>query len=170
MRRFKLYSITVVPGKIVPVTVTITISEGFGIRITGLPDSAVKETLLRVVTAIQSAGSTVPGKRIAIEVSPALPHKLPYSQLDLPIALGLLAIKEELYTKTDINNRLIAGELRLNADVVEPQLCDCIDISQMAKLARSLGLKGLVVPSVLKKEQQMPADLQITRIRHLRYR
>lgn len=170
MEKIKLHSIAVVPGKLIPVTVTITASEGLGVCITGLPDSAVRETLLRVVTAIQNTGSTVPGKRITIEISPALPHKSPYSQLDLPIALGLLVIKEELYTKADIDSKLIAGELRLNADVVEPQLCDCIDIPQMAGLARSLGLKGLVVPSVLKKEQQMPADLQVTRIRHLRYR
>ena len=40
----------------VPVTVEIDISSGIGIHLVGLADVAVKESLLRTMTALQSMG------------------------------------------------------------------------------------------------------------------
>ena len=48
----------------VPVTVEVDITRGIGIHLVGLADVAVKESLMRTVTALQSMGFHVPGKRI----------------------------------------------------------------------------------------------------------
>lgn len=53
----------------VNVTVEVDISSGIGIHLVGLADAAVKESLLRTVTALQSLGFRIPGKRIVINLS-----------------------------------------------------------------------------------------------------
>lgn len=47
----------------VPVTVEVDINSGIGIHLVGLADVAVKESLLRTMTALQSIGFRIPGKR-----------------------------------------------------------------------------------------------------------
>lgn len=53
----------------VPVTVEVNITLGIGIHLVGLADAAVKESLLRTVTALQAKGFHVPGKKIVNNLS-----------------------------------------------------------------------------------------------------
>ena len=53
----------------VKVTVEVDITPGIGIHLCGLGDAAVKESLLRTVTALQSLGYHIPGKKIVINLS-----------------------------------------------------------------------------------------------------
>lgn len=53
----------------VPVVVEVKIDRGIGIHLVGLADVAVKESLLRTVTALQSMGFHIPGKKIIISLS-----------------------------------------------------------------------------------------------------
>ena len=78
----------------VPVNVEVNISSGLGIHLVGLADAAVKESLLRTVTALQSMGFRIPGKKIVINLAPADMHKKG-SGYDLPIALGIIASSEQ---------------------------------------------------------------------------
>ena len=75
----------------VPVTVEVDIASGLGVHLVGLADAAVKESLLRTITAMQSMGFRIPGKKIVINLAPADMHKKG-SGYDLPItpAGGLL--------------------------------------------------------------------------------
>ena len=73
----------------VPVTVEVNITLGVGIHLVGLADAAVKESLLRTVTALQAKGFHIPGKKIVINLAPADLHKQG-SGYDLPIALGII--------------------------------------------------------------------------------
>ena len=54
----------------IPITVEVNISNGIGIHLVGLPDAAVKESLLRTVTALQTLGFHIPGKKIVINLAP----------------------------------------------------------------------------------------------------
>lgn len=74
----------------VPVTVEVDITHGIGIHLVGLADVAVKESLLRTVTALQSLGFRIPGKKIVINLAPADVRKNG-SGYDLPIAVGIIA-------------------------------------------------------------------------------
>ena len=47
----------------VPVDIEVQIQLGIGIHLVGLADTAVKESLLRTVSALQAQGFHVPGKR-----------------------------------------------------------------------------------------------------------
>ena len=53
----------------VPVTVEIDITSGIGIHLVGLADVAVKESLLRTITALQSMAFRIPGRKIVINLS-----------------------------------------------------------------------------------------------------
>ena len=53
----------------VKVTVEVNIDRGIGIHLVGLADVAVKESLLRTTTALQSLGYHIPGKRIVNNLS-----------------------------------------------------------------------------------------------------
>jgi magnesium chelatase family protein len=123
----------------VPVTIEVNINLGIGIHLVGLADAAVKESLLRTVTALQSKGYHVPGKKIVINLAPADMHKQG-SGYDVPIALGIIAASEQRGLP-DLENYLIMGELGLDASVrpVSGAL-------PMVELARRMGYKGCILP------------------------
>ena len=99
----------------VHVTVEVDISPGLGIHLVGLADAAVKESLLRTVTALQSLGFKIPGKRIVINLAPADIHKNG-SGYDVPIALGIIAASGQMELP-GIEDYIIMGELGLDGAV-----------------------------------------------------
>ena len=62
----------------VPVTVEVDIVQGIGIHLVGLADIAVKESLLRTITALQALGFRIPGKKIVNNLSVYQQFKLLY--------------------------------------------------------------------------------------------
>lgn len=123
----------------VPITVEVDITKGIGIHLVGLADVAVKESLLRIMTALQAIGFRVPGKKIVINLAPADMHKNG-SGYDLPIALGIIAASGQCELP-DIDKYLIMGELGLDAS-----LRPVTGTLPMAELANSMGLKGCILP------------------------
>ena len=123
----------------VPVTVEVDIRSGIGIHLVGLADAAVKESLLRTITALQSMGYRIPGKKIVINLAPADMHKKG-SGYDLPIATGIIAAsgQEELPLAGEF---IIMGELGLDGTVrpVPGAL-------PIAELASARGFRGCILP------------------------
>ena len=74
--------------------------------IVGISDSAVKETLVRVQSAIRNSGLEYPNERVLISLSPADLRK-EGNGFDLSIALGIL---QKQFTE-DV---LVMGELELS--------------------------------------------------------
>lgn len=62
----------------VKVTVEVNIERGLGLYLVGLADAAVKESLLRTTTAIESLGYSIPGKKIVNNLSVYQQFKLLY--------------------------------------------------------------------------------------------
>lgn len=123
----------------VPVTVETEISNGIGIHLVGLADEAVKESLLRTVTALQSLGCRIPGKRIVINLAPAELVKRGCG-FDLPIALGIISASEQ-ESLPDREKYIIAGELGLDGS-----LRDIPGWMQAAELAKESG-KACILPT-----------------------
>ena len=97
----------------VPVSVEVDASTGLpGFTLVGLPDSAVRESRERVVSAIRSVGKVVTGFRTTVNLSPA-DLKKEGSALDLPLAMGLLVATGEI-SVPDINRYVFVGELSLD--------------------------------------------------------
>ena len=123
----------------VPVTIEINITAGVGIHLVGLADAAVKESLLRTVTALQSRGFRIPGRKIVINLAPADMHKSG-SGYDLPIALGIIAASGQRDLPL-LGNYLIMGELGLDGSIryVPGTL-------PMAELAERTEMEGCIFP------------------------
>ncbi len=89
-------------------------------RIVGLPDAAVRESIDRVTTAITNSGKHYPtGHKITVNLAPADVKKEGPS-FDLPIAIGLMATSEEKNGKLKDNALAMcamAGELALDGRV-----------------------------------------------------
>src|SRR3954466_16101580 len=85
------------------------------IVVVGLPDTAVKESKDRVTTAISNSGYHWPRKRTTINLAPADVKKEGPS-FDLPIALGMIAVAQEI-DLPEIESYCFVGELALTGAV-----------------------------------------------------
>ena len=123
----------------IPVVVEVDISTGIGIHLVGLADVAVKESLLRTMTALQSMGMRIPGKKIVINLAPADMHKKG-SGYDVPIALGIIAASGQCELP-GLGKYIIMGELGLDASIREVP-----GALPMAELAIREGFEGCILP------------------------
>ncbi len=123
----------------VPVTVEVDITPGIGIHLVGMADIAVKESLLRTITALQSLGYHIPGKKIVINLAPADMHKSG-GGYDVPIALGIITASGQVELP-GLRKYLIMGELGLDGSVREVS-----GALPFADLARERGLEGCILP------------------------
>lgn len=125
--------------KAVPVTVEVEIGGGIGIHLVGLADAAVKESLLRTVTALQAKGFHIPGRKIIINLAPADMHKQG-SGYDITIALGIIAASGQR-SMPHLEEYLIMGEMGLDGSIryVSGTL-------PMVELAREKGYRGCIFP------------------------
>ena len=140
--------------KAVPVTVEVEISMGIGIHLVGLADVAVKESLLRTVTALQAKGFHIPGKKIIINLAPADMHKQG-SGYDIAIALGIIAASEQRRLP-GLEKYVIMGELGLDGSIrrVSGSL-------PMVELAIGKGYEGCILPEASAMEAVDYTDTRI---------
>lgn len=115
------------------------IENGIGIHLVGLADVAVKESLLRVCTALEALGYRIPGRKIIINLAPADLQKNG-SGYDLPIAVGILAASGQLPSE-HVGEYLMMGELGLDGSVR-----DISGALPYAQLCRDEGMKGCILP------------------------
>lgn len=123
----------------VPVRVEVDIRSGIGIHLVGLADAAVKESLLRTITSLQSMGFRIPGKKIVINLAPADMHKKG-SGYDVPIAVGIIAASGQRKLPL-VKDYIIMGELGLDGTVRE-----VTGALPTVELAVKNGLKGCILP------------------------
>ena len=107
--------------------------------IVGLPDTAVKESIERVRSAIVNSGYPFPMSRLLVNLAPADIRKEGPS-FDLPIAVGLLLAEQVIQTQHH-KRLLFAGELALDG-----RLRPINGVINLAILARSHAMRGIVVP------------------------
>jgi len=126
----------------------------------GLPDAAVKESDDRVFSALSNSGYRPPRTRTTINLAPGhLRKEGPF--YDLPIALGILAATQQLQTD-QLDHWLIAGELSLSGATrpVRGALA-------MARLARKLGKRGLLLPAISAEEAACVEGVAVHRVESL---
>ncbi|MBS1527754.1 MAG: magnesium chelatase, partial [Bacteroidetes bacterium] len=122
------------------ITLETKIMPGIGYFIVGLPDEAIKESLHRVESAINSAGLNMPRQKILISMAPAgLPKA--GAMFDLAIAVSILAASGQLNYK-NLERYLFTGELSLYG-----KLRPVKGVLSMAMKAQQYGLRSIIVPS-----------------------
>lgn len=137
---YKCYCATCVGVEAVVVTVEVDLSTGIGLHLVGLPDSAVRESLLRVVTALTSYGFRIPGRKLVVNLAPADIRK-EGSAYDLAIAIGLLAVSQQIGLP-DGGDYLIMGELALDGRIRPVN-----GVLPVALQARDDGFRGCIFPA-----------------------
>ena len=98
--------------------VEVEVNAGYGdtiIVIVGLPDTAVKESRDRVMTALINSGFAFTFGRTTINLAPADVKKEGPS-FDLPIAVGMVAASEQMESER-LDKFAMVGELALNGAV-----------------------------------------------------
>ena len=110
------------------VKVTAEIKDGIGCHITGIPDKNIKELLLRVLTARQSIGYTLPSKKIIVSVD-GFSDGWSTKELDLPVAVSIYALQKGVFLDTD--GVLLTGGLSLTGELNEVN--GAVHLSSFAK-------------------------------------
>src|ERR1700704_5067259 len=131
------------------------------IFIVGLPDTAVKESLHRVTTAVTNSGYRLPRGRTTVNLAPA-DIKKEGPSFDLPIALGMVAVTEEI-NSTPFENFSFVGELALDGAVRPVK-----GVLPVALEARKRGKRALFVPEANAREAAMVDKIDIYGVQNLR--
>src|SRR6201996_3989212 len=92
----------------ITITVEVNVTEGLHTFIVGLPDSAVKESIQRIESAIKSNGFFMPRTKLVVNLAPAGIRKFG-SAFDLPIAMGILAASEQIPEAALLKDYVIMG-------------------------------------------------------------
>jgi len=145
------------------ITITVEINEmsGSGYYIVGLPDSAVKESLQRVESAIKTNGYFMPRRKLVVNLAPADIRKTG-SAFDLSIAIGTLAASEQLPDPEQLKDYIIMGELNLDGTVQPIKGALPIAIT-----ARKEGFKGLILPLQNASEAAIVNNLNVYGVTHI---
>jgi len=152
----KIFGSSVYGVEAIPITVEVNwTSQGKEYCIVGLPDSAIKESVQRVESALKSNKFEMPRTRIVINLAPADIRKTG-TAFDLPIAMGILVASEQLAISPLFQEHVIMGELSLDG-----KLRPIRGALPIALQARKDGYKGLIIPSENSKEAAMVSGLNV---------
>ncbi|HLP16846.1 MAG TPA: YifB family Mg chelatase-like AAA ATPase [Bacteroidota bacterium] len=127
----------------------------------GLPDSAVRESRGRVVTALNNSAYYYPNKRITINLAPA-DVKKEGSSYDLPLAIGMLASSGQIGCD-NLRRYVILGELALDGT-----LRPVHGILPIAIEVRKRKIPGLILPKGNAREAAMVEGIDVYGVDSLR--
>jgi magnesium chelatase family protein len=144
------------------IKVEVDISAGLpAFNIVGLPDTSVRESRDRVMSAIKNSELKFPTKRITVNMAPA-DVKKEGASFDLAIALGILAAHGQV--KTDkLKDYIFLGELALDGSIRQVR-----GVLSIALTLRRENIKGIIVPEQNKNEAGVIETLAVYPVTHLR--
>lgn len=136
------------------ITIEVTVDKGIKFFLVGLPDSAVKESQQRILSALKYNGYEWPRRQITINMAPADIRK-EGSAYDLPIAMGVMASSEQLPANA-LADYIIMGELSLDGSLQPIKGALPIAIQ-----ARKEGFKGFILPKQNAREAAIVNNLEV---------
>jgi len=126
----------------------------------GLPDSAVRESMFRIGTAVKQTGFHMPRRRMIINLSPADIRKEGTSY-DLPMAIGALAADGQIGNE-ELSKYIIMGELSLDGSILPIKGALPIAIQ-----ARKEKFKGFILPKQNAREAAIVNQIDIIGVESL---
>ena len=143
------------------VTIEVNCSNGIRFFMVGLPDTAVKESHERIVSALQHNGYKFPRRQIIINMAPA-DIKKEGSAYDLPLAIGILA-SAEMVSNEKLGQYMLMGELSLDGSILPVR-----GILPIAIKAREEGFTGLIVPKANVMEAAVVNNLDVYGVENIK--
>ncbi|HEV2354889.1 MAG TPA: YifB family Mg chelatase-like AAA ATPase, partial [Puia sp.] len=157
----KLFGSAVYGVEATTITVEVNVTAGLHTYVVGLADSAVRESIQRIESAIKSNGYFMPRTKVIVNLAPAGIRKSG-SAFDLPIAIGVLAATGQLPAE-GLGDYVIMGELGLDGHI--HSIKGALSIAIQTRKER---FKGLLVPASNGSEAAIVNQLQVYSFSHLR--
>ena len=136
------------------VTVEVSMTRGVQFHLTGLADTAVKESYDRIKAALANNGFKMPQMDITVNLSPA-DIKKEGSSYDLPLAIGILAANGKVQSER-LEQFMLVGELGLDG-----RLQPIRGALPIAIRARKEKFRGLIVPQQNIREAAVVNQLEV---------
>ncbi len=159
----KIFSATTIGVHAHQVDVEVDLAFGLiDFLIVGLPDTAIKESRQRVITALKNSGLKSPDKKITVNLAPA--HlKKEGTLFDLPIALGILKAARMIQIEDNfLQETIIIGELSLDGSIKSIQGALAIACD-----AKKLGKKRIILPQSNAQEAALIEDVEVIGVQNL---
>ena len=138
----------------VTVTIEVSMTRGVQFHMTGLADTAVRESYDRIRAAMQNNGYKMPTMDLTVNLSPA-DLKKEGSGYDLPLAIAILACNGKV-VEQHLAEYMIVGELGLDG-----KLQPVRGALSIAIRARAEKFKGLIVPQQNIREAAVVNNLEV---------
>jgi len=135
----KTYSAAVLGLEATTITIEVNMSRGMMFKLSGLADTAVKESYDRISAALPNVGYRTPMANLTINLSPA-DLKKEGSSFDLPMAIGILGADGKI-DHSRLGDYMLVGELGLDGKLKPVRA-----VLPIAIRARKEKFKGLIVP------------------------
>ncbi len=136
------------------ITVEVNVTQGKDFHMSGLPDTAVKESQHRVESSFKSLRLFMPRNKVVVNLAPADLRK-EGSAYDLPIALSVLKASAQIEA-VELDKYIIMGELSLDG-ILRP----IKGVLPIAIQARKEEFKGFVLPKSNAREAAIVNNLDI---------
>lgn len=143
------------------ITIEVNCSRGIKFMLVGLPDTSVKESHERIISALQVNEYKVPRQQIVINMSPADIRK-EGTAYDLPLAIGIMAATNTV-PHDKLDQFMLMGELSLDGNILP--IKGALSIALMAK---EKGFKGLILPADNAKEAAVVKGLEVYGVKNIR--
>ncbi len=143
------------------ITVEVNVTQGQHLYISGMPDTAVKESEHRVESAIKTANFFMPRNKVVVNLAPADIRK-EGSAYDLPMALTILQASTQI-NAIDLEKYVIMGELSLDGS-----LRPIKGVLPIAIQSRKENFKGFVLPKSNAREAAIVNNLDVIGVDTLR--
>lgn len=150
----KTYTAAVNGLETTTVTVEVNMTRGVQFHMTGLPDTAVRESYDRIRAATANSGFKNPTQDITVNLAPA-DIKKEGSGYDLPVAIGILAASG-IVAAGALGKYMLVGELGLDG-----RLQPIRGALPIAIRARKEKFKGLIVPQQNIREAAVVNQLDV---------
>ncbi|MDR0896147.1 MAG: YifB family Mg chelatase-like AAA ATPase [Prevotellaceae bacterium] len=137
-----------------PITIEVNSTRGCMFYLVGLPDSSVKESHQRILSALQYNGFKVPITTLIINMAPADIRK-EGAAYDLPLAMSII-LATELIQSDKQNRFLLMGELSLDGNLKPVR-----GALPMAIMAREMGFEGIILPRQNAREAAVVNQLTV---------
>ena len=150
----KTYACSVFGVNAALITIETYVGQGSKCHLVGLPDSTIKEAILRVESSMKQMGCFFPRRKVVINLAPANVRK-EGSAYDLAIALSIIQASEQVELP-DLPQFVIMGELALDG-VIRP-IKGALPI---ALEARRNGIQKIILPKANAHEAAFVEDLEV---------
>lgn len=143
-------------------TITIEVNVSLGVRffLVGLPDSAVKESHERILSAFTYNGYKFPKQQVIINMAPADIRKEGASY-DLPLAMGMMAANNQLSSEK-LDQYIMMGELSLDGTLLPIK-----GVLPIAIRAKEDGFKGIIIPMANAAEAAVVNGLEVIGVKNI---